>query len=97
MTGDISMAGVEKAEKRCGPWPVAGTLADYVAARDRALREVGLVIELRERWVHRFGPGSHRSLNAIGRLADRVAVAADIYERRQRLLRLLTESARGEA
>lgn len=94
--------GTLQAERRAGPWPDSGSLAEFQAAVDRAVREARRVTALEYRWArrHRLWERPEWS-DAIEehavRLKARRERAREIAEGREQLLRRLLAEAEGRA
>lgn len=88
-TLNATKRGMLTAVRNCSAWPVAGTLAEYVAAADRAEREVDRAITTWQRWRRRFDPDPDRFELGAGRTTVRQQVALALAEQRNEVVRLL--------
>jgi hypothetical protein len=79
----------------CGGWPIAATLDEFVAAADRAKREVNRAITTWTRWRRRFDPSPARLEVGSSRVNIRHSVAMVTLEQRNEFVRLPTEPGSG--
>lgn len=98
------IVGRRQAAERAGPWPRSGTLAEYEAAAERAVRAAHRCADLGFRWNMRFRlwEAPQRDSEAVelqaARLAAREDAAREIAEEREFFLgRMLTAEPAGRA
>jgi len=98
---DPRSAGEMQAITRAGPWPICGTLEEYQAATDRAVREACRTGDITYRWNTRYRlwerPMTPELRRNIDRLWHRRQLAISIAEEREYLLRRLCAPAVGGA
>ncbi len=93
--------GEAQARERAGLWPIAGSLDDYLAARDRAVRAACRVGDIAYRWNVRFRLWERPDDPVVdlhsARLEARKTVAVTIAEDREWMLRRLCAAPVGRA
>ena len=89
--------GMILAVRYCGAWPVCAALDEYVAAAQRAEREVDRAVETWQRWRRRFDPDPDCLEIGSGRVNVRHAIATAMLDHLSEKIRIMTGPAEGSA
>jgi hypothetical protein len=89
--------GMTLAARNCGRWPIAGTLADFAAAAERAEAEINRSVKCWQRWRRRFNPSPDRLQAGSTRTNVRHEIALGMFEHFNEAIAILIGPASGSA